>query len=116
MSFTIDIPGTVDKMCAAAAGPLQSGGQQAADYASHEFEQFIEDLDHIQDLLSDPDPKKRISQEDAQYYTDLQKSSMKAVLLTIQGLGVIAVQNAINAALAVLTTTLAAALKVALLP
>ena len=94
----------------AAAGSLVAGGQAAADYASHEFQQFAEDVDHIQDMLQ----AGTITQQDAQYYVNLQKSSMQAVLLTVQGLGMIAVQNAINAALAVLTTALGAALKVAL--
>ncbi len=110
MSFPIDTDKVVKDMVQAASGALVKGGQQATDYASHEFEKFIADLDHIQDLLE----KGKISAEDAQYYADLQKSSMKAVLLTIQGLGVIAVQNAVNAALAVLTAALGAALKLAL--
>lgn len=110
MSLSIDVNQVVSSMVQAASGALVDGGQQATNYASHEFQTFIEDIEHIQDLLE----KEKVSPEDAQYYVDLQKSSMHSVLLTIKGLGVIAVQNAINAALTVLNTALKTALGSAL--
>ncbi|MGA2445815.1 MAG: hypothetical protein ABSG50_10360 [Opitutaceae bacterium] len=109
MSFKID-PNLGANMANAASGALVAGGKAAMDYATHEFQQFAEDVDHIQDMLA----AGTISPQDAQYYVNLQKMSMQSVLLTIQGLGVLAVQSAITAALGVLSTAIGAALKVAL--
>ena len=106
MTFSIDVTQAVNAMVGAASGYLTGGGPKANDYARHEFQQFEEDLDHIQGLLN----AGSITQEDAQYYTDLQKSSMTAVLLTIKELRDIEVQNAINAALGLLKSLLGSAL------
>jgi hypothetical protein len=78
----------------------------ASEYASHECAQFIEDIEHVQTMAEEG----TISAAEAQALVDQHKLSMQAVLLCVEGLGVVAVQNAINAALQVLNAAITAAL------
>jgi predicted ATP-grasp superfamily ATP-dependent carboligase len=106
MKFNLDINKVASDMLQASASSLIKGGEQASEYASHEYAQFIEDIEHVQTMAE----QGTISAAEAQALVDQHKMSMQAVLLCVEGLGVIAVQNAINAALQVLNTAIAAAL------
>ena len=102
MAFDFNISKVVTDMLQAALPFLSKGGQKASSYATHEFQQYIINLQHIQDLTE----KGKITSEEAQFLADQYKMSMQAVLLAIEGLGVIAVQQAINAAIDVLNKAL----------
>jgi hypothetical protein len=52
----------------------------------------------------------KITEQEAAYLMDLQRNASRTVLLTIEGLGILAVEEAINAALAVVRDTINAAL------
>ena len=106
MKFNLDVGKVVNDMLQASAGALVKGGSQATQYASHEYAQFIVDIEHVQTMAE----QKTITEEVAQALVNQHKLSMQAVLITVEGLGVIAVQNAINAALNVLNSALMAAL------
>ena len=106
MKFKLNINKVASDMLQASASSLVKGGEQASEYASHEYAQFIEDIEHVQTMADEG----TITAAEAQALVDQYKMSMQAVLLCIEGLGVIAVQNAINAALKVLNNALAAAL------
>jgi threonine dehydratase len=106
MKFNLDIGKVVSDMVQASANALIKGGRQATEFATHEYAQFIQDIEHIQTMAE----QGTITEETAQSLVEQHKLSMQAVLLTIEGLGLIAVQNAINAALKVLNDALAAAL------
>lgn len=106
MKFNLDIGKVVGDMVQAASGSLIQGGGQATEYATHEYAQFIIDIEHIQTMVE----QGAISDEVAQSLVKQHELSMQAVLLTVEGLGIIAVQNAINAALYVLNKALMAAL------
>jgi hypothetical protein len=106
MKFNLDMNKVVNDMLQASASSLIKGGQQASEYASHEYTQFIEDIEHVQTMADEG----TITAAEAQALVDQHKMSMQAVLLCIEGLGVVAVQNAINAALQVLNNAIAAAL------
>ncbi len=106
MNFNLDVNKVVGDMVQASAGALIKGGKQASEYASHEYAQFIEDIEHVQTMAEDG----TITAQEAQALVNQHKLSMQAVLLTVEGLGLIAVQNAINAALKVLSDALSAAL------
>ncbi len=106
MEFNLNITQVVNDMLQATLPHLAKGGQQASEFASHEFQQYIIDIEHIQSMVEE----KKVTGEEAQFLVDQYKLSMKAVLLTVEGLGVIAVQKAINAALDVLNKALNAAL------
>jgi hypothetical protein len=106
MKFNLDVNKVANDMLQASASSLIKGGTQASEYASHEYAQFIEDIEHVQTMAEEG----TITAAEAQALVDQYKLSMQAVLLCIEGLGVIAVQNAINAALQVLNDAIAAAL------
>ena len=102
MAFDFNISKVVTDMLKAALPFLSKGGQKASSYATHEFQQYIINLQHIQDLTEEGE----IASDEAQFLVDQYKMSMQAVLLAVEGLGVIAVQQAINAAIDVLSKAL----------
>jgi hypothetical protein len=106
MTFNLNIGKVVSDMVQASSKNLSGGGNQAQEYAAHEYTQFIEDIEHVQNMAE----QGSITDEVAQYLVDQHRLSMQAVLLTIKGLKLIAVQNAVNAALKVLNAALQAAL------
>ena len=66
------------------------------------FNSTLSILQHIQEMAED----NKITPEEAQFLVDQYRMSMQAVLLAVEGLGVIAVQQAINAAIDVLNKAL----------
>lgn len=106
MEFKLDIAQVVNDMLQAALPYLSKGGQQATSYASHEFQQYIVNVEHVQNMAEEG----KVTDQEAQFLIDQYKLSMNAVLLTIEGLGLIAAQNAINAAINVLNSALNKAL------
>lgn len=106
MKFNLDITQVVNDMLQAALPHLLKGGQQASAIASHEFQQYIINIEHIQTMAEEGN----VTDQEAQFLVDQYKMSMKALLLTIEGLGVIATQKSINAAIDVLNSALNAAL------
>lgn len=106
MAFDLNISKVVTDMLQAALPFRSKGGQKASSYAANEFQQYIVNLRHIQEMTEAKDPKIKITPEEAQFLSDQYKMSMQAVLLAIEGLGVIAVQQAINAAVDVLNKAL----------
>jgi len=106
MSFQLDIGKVVNDMLHESAMSLLNGGKKAGEFATHEYTQFIRDIDHVQTMAE----AGTITDKEAQFLVDQHKLAMQNVLLAIEGLGIIAVQNAINAALKVLTDALQAAI------
>ena len=106
MNFNLDVNKVVSAMVQASATALVKGGQKATEYASHEYQGFIADLEHVQAMFE----KGAISQAEAQSLVDQHKLSMQAVLVAIEGLSLIAVQEAINAAMRALNDALKDAL------
>jgi hypothetical protein len=106
MEFNLNITQVVNDMLQAALPHLLKGGQQASTFASHEFQQYIINIEHIQTMVE----KRNITDQEAQFLVDQYKMGMKAVLLTVEGLGVIATQKAINAAIGILNSALNTAL------
>ena len=106
MNFNLDVEKVVSVMLGASATALAKGGQKATEYATHEYQGFIADLEHVQAMAE----KGTISQAEAQSLVDQHKLSMQAVLVAIEGLSLIAVQEAINAAMRALNDALKDAL------
>ena len=106
MEFKLDIAQVVNEMLQAALPHLSKGGRQASTFASHEFQQYIRNVEHVQNMAEEG----KITNQEAQLLVDQYKASMKAVLLTIEGLSLVATQNAINAAIDVLNGALNTAL------
>jgi hypothetical protein len=106
MQFNLDITKVVNDMLQSALPYLSKGGQQASAFASHEFQQYITNIEHIQTMAE----AKKITDQEAQFLVNQYKLNMQAILLTVEGLGVIATQKAINAAIDVLNSALNTAL------
>jgi hypothetical protein len=99
----------IAQMIGAAAPLLVSGGAAATTNANHAFAQFLQDVDNVNKMVT----SGQMSSADGQYCIDQYKISLQSELLMVQGLGLIAVQNAINAALNVLNTVISATLAAA---
>lgn len=106
MALNLNITQVVGDMLQAALPHLSKGKRKASAFASHEFEYYIYHIEHIKSMLD----KGQIDEQEAQFLVNQYKMSMQAVLLTIDGLGLIAVQNAINAAVNVLNSAIRTAL------
>lgn len=102
MKFDFNPTDVAKAMLQAALPFLQKGGQKASEFASHEFQQYIINLQHVETLAEE----NKITVDEAQFLADQYKLSMKAVMLTIEGLGVIAIQQAVNAAIDVLNNAI----------
>ncbi|PVW15808.1 hypothetical protein DDV96_05950 [Marixanthomonas spongiae] len=88
-------------MLAAAKGVMEANWEDVKPYAEQEFKNLSENLQLIIRLRAE----NKITEEQAKLYLDIHKSSVKIVLLTIEGLGILAVEQAINAALDVVKDT-----------
>lgn len=85
------------KMLASASGALQERWPTAKDYAEMEFQKLLIQAEHIRKLRS----QKKITEDEAKLLMDLQRNAMRSVLLTLEGLGVLTVEAAMNTALSV---------------
>ncbi len=81
------------------------------DYAETEAEKMATTLANITELRV----TGKINDQQAGALVDMQKHSMQAVLLAVEGIGLIAAQSAINAALAAVKTVVNKAIGFALL-
>ncbi len=92
---THDFTTLLPDMLEAARNSLTSHWKDAAPYAEKEMKAFTENIKLIGKLKLEG----KISLEQAKLHIDIQKNSMRTVLLTIEGLGILAVEAAINAAI-----------------
>lgn len=102
----IDINKLLKEMLKAASGVLKKKWPKAKDYAENEFRKLLTEAQHIAQLKADG----KITEQEAAYLMDLQRNASRVVLLAIEGLGILAVEAAINAALAVVRDTINTAL------
>ncbi len=105
--MSIDASKLVSDMLIAAKDALVDKWPEAKDYAESEFKKIGEAILFIekQRLLG------KMSEEKAKLHLDIQKNASKMVLLTLEGLGILAVEAAINAALNVIKSAVNTALK-----
>jgi hypothetical protein len=99
------------KMFKAFESSLADKWPEVKDYAEAEAKKIAESLVMIEKLIL----SEQISEEQAKLHFQIQKNATRMVLLTIEGLGIIAVEQAINAALGVLKETVNTALDFTLL-
>jgi len=107
----INLSELLTNMLSAAKDSLKDKWPEAEGYAKTEFKKIGESILFIQKEVA----AGRMSQEKAKLHMDIQKNSTKMVLLTLEGLGILAVEAAINAALAVIKDTVNSALRFSLL-
>ena len=97
----IDVHKLTKDMGGAARGVLKEKWPAARAYAEAEFKKLGETVIMIQKSKLTGE----INEDEARLLMDMQKSAMRSVMLTIEGLGIIAVEQAVNAALAVARDT-----------
>ncbi|MBL7790312.1 MAG: hypothetical protein JNL75_10830 [Chitinophagales bacterium] len=88
-------------MLEAAKGVLTTQWKEVKPFAEKEMKSFAENIKLIAKLKAEG----KITEEQALLYLDIQKSTMRVVLLTIEGLGILAVENAINEAINAIKST-----------
>jgi hypothetical protein len=88
-------------MLAAAERSLAADWGKARDYSGPEFKRLAASLVDITKLVA----ADKVNKRQAQALLRIHRNTTQTVLLTIEGLGVIAVENAINAALGAVRDT-----------
>ena len=108
---TIDANELLEKMLKAVKKSLEDKWPQVRDLARSEFGKFARNIEDIRIMRK----KRKITKEQAALQLDIQKNSIKTVLLTEEGLGLLAVEAAINAAMDAIRATVNKAIGWALL-
>jgi hypothetical protein len=102
-------------MKAALIGPLREALKEKdpdiKSYAESEAKKLAETMAMIEKLIK----KNKITQEEAKLHLEIQRNATRTVLMTVEGLGVIAVELAIQAALDVVKKAVNAATKFGLI-
>jgi len=109
--MSLDIAQLAKDMSAAFVGSLKGSVPDIESYADGEAQKFAHSLAMIEQLLLNG----TIDQDEAALHLQIQKNASRTVFLTINGLGILAVEAAINAALAVVQSTVNTALGFALI-
>ena len=109
--MAIDLSQLLPQMLAAASAPLKKQWPVVKDYVESELKKIGESIAFIeaQRLAG------KMTDEQARLHLELQKMASKNVLIAAEGLGYLAVEAAINAALGVIKTAVNTALKFTLL-
>ena len=109
--MAVDSSSLVPKMLSAAAGVIGPKWSEAQDYAKSEFLKISQSILFIEEQLA----LDKMTREQAQLHLDLQKNASRAVLLTLEGLGILGAEAAINAALGAIKDVVNGALKFTLI-
>jgi hypothetical protein len=107
----IDYNKLIQDMSVAVAGKLANNWNEVQPFAEKEVKSFAETIKLIENLKEEG----KITEEQAKLYIDMSKSSMRTVLLTNEGLGLLATEAAINAAIDVIRSTVNTAIGLTIL-
>lgn len=99
--MAIDAAKLAEQMAQAFLSVLQKKVSGITEYASSEAQKLAQTLVMIENLKA----SGAISEEQAKVYLQMQKSATRVVFLAIEGLGILAVEAAINAAMDVIKET-----------
>lgn len=97
----IDIHRLIKDMADAAKKVLKSQWKELKPFAEQQLKNLAENIKLIAVLKA----KGKIDEEKAKLHLAIQKESARTVFLTIEGIGILTAENAINAALKVIQTT-----------
>jgi hypothetical protein len=109
--MAIDIQGLAQQMLSVAVPILKQGAQNVQSFAKVEFAKIAQTIASIGEQFA----SEEINQAQASLLLDMQTSASRNVLLTLEGLSLLAVEQAINAALGVVKTTVNTAVGFALI-
>lgn len=105
--MTLNVGTLADEMLGAALPILKKSAQDAESFAKTEFTKIAQTIVAIGEQVA----AGQINQQQAVLLLDMQTSASRNVLLCLEGLALLAVEEAINAALAVVKTLVNTALK-----
>ena len=109
--MSLDVADLASKMFEAFKGKLSDKWPDVKDYAEAESKKLAENFVLIEKLKL----TGKITEEQAKLHHEIQRNASRTVLLTVEGLGLIAVEVAVNAAMDVLKETVNGALDFTLL-
>ena len=107
----LDANDLIKPIIAAIQPILKKHWSEVKDYAEGEAAKVAKTLETIAKLRAD----NKIDDEQAKALLDMQRHATQTVLLAVEGIGIIAAQNAVNAALAAVKDVVNRALPVPLL-
>jgi hypothetical protein len=109
--MALDVGALAKSMLTAAEGPLTADWKTVQPYAETQFTNIAQQIVDIEGQLA----ANSINQAQASLLLDMQKNASRAALLTVEGIGLLAAQDAINAALGAVATAVNGALNFKLL-
>jgi hypothetical protein len=109
--MSLDLQSLASSMLTAAKGPLQADWKTVEPFAKTQFTNIAQQIVDIEAQLL----AGTINQVQASLLLDMQTNASRAALLTVEGIGLLAAQDAINAALGALRQMVNGALKFPLL-
>jgi hypothetical protein len=109
--MSLDVGELASNMLEAFKGELSDHWPSVKDYADTEAKKLAENFAMIERLRL----TGQITEEQAKLHHEIQRNASRSVLLTVEGLGLLAVEQAINAAMGVLRDAVNDALDFALL-
>lgn len=102
----INVSEVLSSMLTAAEGVFDQQWPQIKDFADTEFEKLAKTLAQIVKLKT----TNQITEGEASVLLEMQKNTARAVMLALEGMGLLLVEQAINAALQVVKDTVNAAI------
>ena len=108
---SIDASALAKQMLAAAQGVLKKRWPDVRDYATQEMKKIASDIAFIEAQVAE----KKMTPEQAKLHLGIQKNAARTVLLATEGIGLLAAEEAINAATQVAAKAVNTALGFALL-
>lgn len=109
--MALNIAALAASMLTAAKGPLTTDWKAAQPFAQTQFTNIAQQIADIEEQLA----AGTLTKDQATLLLDMQKNASRAALLCVAGIGLLAAQDAINAALGAIATTVNGALGFALL-
>lgn len=107
----LDVNTLATSMLNAALPILKAGANDAESYAKAEFTKIAQTIVSIGEQLA----AQTINADQAKLLLDMQKNASRSVFLTLQGLGLLTVEAAINAALGIVKTAVNTAIGLTLI-
>jgi len=109
--MNLDISAMVEQMWSAAKGPLGNAAGAAEPFAKSQFTNIGQTVASIGEGIV----TGQITKEQAKYLLSIQEHATKSALLAVEGLGIVAVESALNAALGAVTSLVNGAVGFALI-
>jgi hypothetical protein len=111
VTVALDVQALATQMLAVALPLLKKDAEDAESFAKVEFTKIAQTIASIGEQVA----AKQINQQQAALLLNMQKLASQNVLLALEGLGLLAVEAAINAALGVIKTAVNTAIGFALI-